>query len=187
MTTSAPLRLTLQDKLDALRKLDSAARWESLDDQRYCTRCDRVITGRQIEVAGGTRAHGPLRLECPTQDCEGTPADWTSSAPDHKRRAREDGERGNDGATGTLRTGYVQIRGGSEGISITHNGRAAVIRRTPSGPFVPFRDIAELNEVSSRGRVVSWLVRRAAAVATDCRSVLGLLRPRQRAHFHPLQ
>ena len=91
VTTSVPLRLNGQDKLDALRKLDPNAGWISLDDQRYCTRCNHLISGRQIEVAGGTRAHGPLRLQCPTAACEATPEDWTTPARRNQRGAG-DGE-----------------------------------------------------------------------------------------------
>lgn len=69
-------RLPPAEKLEMLRRLDSFRDWTSLDDQRFCICCDRLITGRQIEIDAGTRAHGALRLQCPTPDCEGMPIDW---------------------------------------------------------------------------------------------------------------
>lgn len=182
MTLSAPLRLNLEDKLDALRKLDPDAKWESLDDRRYCTRCDHLISGRQVKVAGGTRADRSRRLECPTADCAGTPADWVAA----DQRGRHLMASTNDLAA--HHAGYVEIRGAAEGISITHDGRIAVVRRTRSGRTLPLSEFAQ----SSRSRaghsaLKTWLVRRTAALATDCRSVLSLLRPRPRGHFHPVQ
>ena len=35
-----------------------------------------LISGRQIQVAGGTRGNGPLRLSCPTEGCNSIPMDW---------------------------------------------------------------------------------------------------------------
>ena len=40
------------DKLNALRKLDQFREWRSLNDERYCLVCGKIITGRQIRVAG---------------------------------------------------------------------------------------------------------------------------------------
>jgi hypothetical protein len=64
------------DKLDALRRLDQFRQWRSLDEKRYCLVCGKIITGRQIQVAGGTRGNGPLRLSCPTERCNSIPMDW---------------------------------------------------------------------------------------------------------------
>jgi hypothetical protein len=64
------------DKLEALRRLDQFRHWRSLDEKRYCLVCGKIITGRQIEVAGGTRGNGPLRLSCPTERCHSIPMDW---------------------------------------------------------------------------------------------------------------
>lgn len=84
ITPTIPLRLSPEDKLDVLRHLDSAGSWPSLDDERYCLRCSHVIDGHQIEVIGGTRPLGPLRLACPTEGCAATPNDWV--LPVHRRR-----------------------------------------------------------------------------------------------------
>src|SRR5438093_4754124 len=73
---SPPVTLSDADKLDALRRLDQFRQWPSLDEERYCLVCGKIITGRQIEVAGGTRGNGPLQLNCPTERCNSIPMDW---------------------------------------------------------------------------------------------------------------
>jgi hypothetical protein len=74
VTLSPPVTLSDAEKLDALRRLDQFRQWRSLDEKRYCLVCGKIITGRQIQVAGGT--HGPLRLSCPTERCNSIPMDW---------------------------------------------------------------------------------------------------------------
>ncbi len=64
------------EKLEILRRLDQFRHWHSLDEKRYCLVCGELISGRQIEVHGGTRGHGPLRLSCPTQGCNSITMDW---------------------------------------------------------------------------------------------------------------
>jgi hypothetical protein len=76
MAISPPTSLPDADKLDALRRLDQFREWHSLDDKRFCLVCGKIITGRQIQVAGGTRGNGPLRLNCPTERCNSIPMDW---------------------------------------------------------------------------------------------------------------
>lgn len=71
-----PITLSDADKLDALRALDQFRQWRSLDDKRYCLVCGQIITGQQIQVAGGTRGNGALRLSCPTERCNSIPMDW---------------------------------------------------------------------------------------------------------------
>jgi hypothetical protein len=73
---SPPIAVSEVDKLDALRRLDQFRQWRSLDEKRYCLVCGKIITGQQIQVAGGTRGNGPLRLSCPTQRCNSIPMDW---------------------------------------------------------------------------------------------------------------
>ena len=72
----AAVRLGDQDKLETLRRLDQFRHWHSLDDKRYCLGCGKLISGRQIQVIGGTRGNGPLRIICPTQRCPAIPMDW---------------------------------------------------------------------------------------------------------------
>src|SRR5947208_6196919 len=73
---SQPIRLAAGDKLAALRRIDKGRPWSSLDDRLYCTICKSVISGRQIEVVGGTNGLRSLHLRCSTPDCPSTPADW---------------------------------------------------------------------------------------------------------------
>src|SRR5213596_2690983 len=73
---SPPIALSDADKLDALRRLDQFRQWGSLDEKRYCLVCGKIITCQQIQVAGGTRGNGPLRLSCPTVRCNSIPMDW---------------------------------------------------------------------------------------------------------------
>jgi hypothetical protein len=62
------------EKLAILRATDSRRKWVSLDDQRVCVLCDRVITGRQIEVT--LALNGSYSVHCPTPDCPALPSDW---------------------------------------------------------------------------------------------------------------
>jgi hypothetical protein len=78
LSSSQPIRLHAEDKLAALRRLDKSRAWNSLDDQLYCTICKNVISGRQVEVVGGTNGLRALRLKCSTPGCFSTPADWSS-------------------------------------------------------------------------------------------------------------
>lgn len=73
---SPPVSISDADKLEALRGLDQFREWRSLDDRRFCLVCGKIITGRQIQVAGGTRGNGPRRLSCPTERCNSIPMDW---------------------------------------------------------------------------------------------------------------
>ena len=68
--------LSDSDRLDALRRLDQFREWHSLDDKRYCLVCGKIITGWQIQVAGGTQGNGPLQVSCPTERCNSIPMDW---------------------------------------------------------------------------------------------------------------
>jgi hypothetical protein len=76
MALSPPTPLSDADKLDALQRLDQFRQWRSLDDKRYCLVCGKIITGRQIQVAGVTHGNGQLRLSCPTEQCNSIPMDW---------------------------------------------------------------------------------------------------------------
>jgi hypothetical protein len=76
MALSPPVRLRDADKLDVLRRLDQFRQWRSLDEKHFCLVCGKIITGQQIQVAGGTRGNGPLRLSCPTERCNSIPMDW---------------------------------------------------------------------------------------------------------------
>lgn len=76
LSPSQPIRLPVEDKLAALRRLDKGRPWNSLDDRLYCTNCKSVISGRQIEVVGGSNGLRALHLKCSTPGCLSTPVDW---------------------------------------------------------------------------------------------------------------
>src|SRR5215468_6933294 len=76
MALSSPITMSDADKLNAMSRLDQFRPWRSLDEKRFCLVCGKIITGRQIQVAGGTRGNGPLRLSCPTARCNSIPMDW---------------------------------------------------------------------------------------------------------------
>src|SRR5215475_1839278 len=69
-------KLSDNEKLQTLCRLDQFRQWHSLEEKRYCLVCGNLISGRQIQVAGGTRGNGPLRLSCPTERCNSIPMDW---------------------------------------------------------------------------------------------------------------
>ncbi len=73
---STAARLADDEKLEVLRRLDQFRHWHSLDEKRYCLVCGKLISGQQIQVAGGTHGNGPLRLSCPTEKCDSIPMDW---------------------------------------------------------------------------------------------------------------
>jgi hypothetical protein len=76
VTLSPPIKLSDADKLDGLRRFDQFRPWRSLEEKRYCLVCGKIITGQQIQVTGGTRGNGALRLSCPTERCNSIPMDW---------------------------------------------------------------------------------------------------------------
>ena len=76
MAVCVGTKLSEVEKLEVLRRLDQFREWHSLEEKRYCLVCGNLISGRQIEVAGGTRGNGPLRLNCPTERCNSIPMDW---------------------------------------------------------------------------------------------------------------
>src|SRR3954466_6079625 len=73
VTFSTAATLADNEKLELLQGLDQFRHWHSLDEKRYCLVCGIVIAGRQIQVTGGTRGNGPLRLDCPTDMCTTIP------------------------------------------------------------------------------------------------------------------
>ena len=66
--------LAPEDRLDILRGADTRRKWSSLDERRICTRCNKFITGRQVEIVRDQR--GCFLLHCPTPGCTGTVEDW---------------------------------------------------------------------------------------------------------------
>jgi hypothetical protein len=63
-----------EERLEILRKADGLRKWKSLDDQRICVVCERVFTGRQIQIQRDQR--GRYLLQCPTEGCPSFLAHW---------------------------------------------------------------------------------------------------------------
>jgi hypothetical protein len=76
VTLLTEIKLSGDEKLEVLRRLDQFRQWHSLEEKRYCLVCGTLISGWQIQVGGGTRGNGPLRLSCPTERCNSIPMDW---------------------------------------------------------------------------------------------------------------
>jgi hypothetical protein len=76
VTLCIATKLSDEEKLEVLRRLDQFRKWYSIEEKRYCLVCCKLISGRQIQVTGGTRGNGPLRLSCPTEPCNSIPMDW---------------------------------------------------------------------------------------------------------------
>ena len=71
--------LALEEKLSVLKQTDSARKWDSLDDLRVCILCNKVITGRMVDIWQDKR--GIYQLHCPTPSCPGAPRDWFYHGP----------------------------------------------------------------------------------------------------------
>ena len=76
MALTTAVTFSDNEQLEALRQLDQFRQWHSVDEKRYCLVCGKLLTGRRIQVTGGTRGNGPLRLSCPTVGCNSIPMDW---------------------------------------------------------------------------------------------------------------
>ena len=76
MTLCVATKLSDEEKLGVLRRLDQFRKWYSIEEKRYCLVCGKLISGRQVQVTGGFRGNGPLRLSCPTEQCNSIPMDW---------------------------------------------------------------------------------------------------------------
>lgn len=76
MQNEGVIEVEAEDQLRWLRRLDECREWKSLDDNRVCRCCGRTFSGRQVQLVGGTRGHGPMRFICPTPNCPSAPADW---------------------------------------------------------------------------------------------------------------
>ncbi len=76
MALVSPIKLSDEEKLDVLQRLDQFRLWHSLDEKRYCLVCGEIITGREIQVIEGTHGSGALRIICPTEHCNAMPMEW---------------------------------------------------------------------------------------------------------------
>ena len=76
MTLVSSAKLSDEEKLDILRRLDRFRWWDSLEEKRYCLVCGEIITGREINVIGATGTNGRLHIICPTEHCDAMPMEW---------------------------------------------------------------------------------------------------------------
>jgi hypothetical protein len=79
MKVSMNRRIGLDEKLSLLQDADPIRDWSSLDDRRVCVLCNRVITGRMIDIWQDRSGH--YRFHCPTPGCPATPRDWFYHGP----------------------------------------------------------------------------------------------------------
>jgi hypothetical protein len=71
-----PVRFDPAARLILLRRLDRFREWQSLDDRRFCRRCHKFVSGRQIKVIEATAEDEPFGLACPTTACPSNVEDW---------------------------------------------------------------------------------------------------------------
>jgi hypothetical protein len=50
MTVACSIKLSHEEKLNILRRVDEFRQWRTLDEKRRCLVCDEMITGRPIQV-----------------------------------------------------------------------------------------------------------------------------------------
>jgi hypothetical protein len=70
------IHLKPEERLSVLRIGDPFRNWNSLDDQRVCTFCERKFNGRQVDVQ--RLPGGRYKLHCPTLGCPSVPHQWVS-------------------------------------------------------------------------------------------------------------
>jgi hypothetical protein len=76
MALVSSIKLSDEEKLKILQRLDQFRQWHFVDDKRYCLVCGEMITGREIKVIMGTRENSSPRIICPTKYCDATPIEW---------------------------------------------------------------------------------------------------------------
>src|SRR5207249_11073430 len=82
MALVSSIKLSDEEKLAILQRLDQFRHWHSLDEKRYCLVCGEIITGRQIQVIMGIPANTSLRIICPTKYCDAMPMEWVHPTDD---------------------------------------------------------------------------------------------------------
>jgi hypothetical protein len=66
--------LTAEERIKILRAGDKLRTWASLDDERLCVLCERILSGWQIEILRDNC--GRYLLKCPTSGCGSFAAHW---------------------------------------------------------------------------------------------------------------
>ncbi len=82
MTVACSIKLSDEEKLNVLRRVDQFWQWRSLEEKRYCLVCGEMITGREIQVIADTRGNAQLRVSCPTEHCKAIPMEWVPPTED---------------------------------------------------------------------------------------------------------
>lgn len=70
----SPLPQTAGRKLKLFQASDPLKQWWSLDEQRFCAKCEHLFIGREIKVLED--ADGKIHFRCPTLGCDGGWVDW---------------------------------------------------------------------------------------------------------------
>jgi hypothetical protein len=70
MALISSIKLSNEEKLATLQRLDQFRHWHSLDEKRYCLDCGEIVTGREIQVIMDARKNRSLRIICPTKYCD---------------------------------------------------------------------------------------------------------------------
>ena len=73
-TVWSALHLTPGHKLRLIQTHDTRKQWWTLEETRFCARCERLFVGRDIKVFENGR--GGFQFRCPTERCTGGFADW---------------------------------------------------------------------------------------------------------------
>jgi len=68
------LPLTNGRKLKLFQRHDPFKQWWSLDELRFCAKCEHLFIGRQIKVFEDDDMQ--YHFHCPTLKCDGGFADW---------------------------------------------------------------------------------------------------------------
>ena len=61
-------------KLKLFQASDPFKQWWSLDETRFCAKCEHLFIGREIQLSED--AKGVIHFHCPTPRCDGGWADW---------------------------------------------------------------------------------------------------------------
>jgi hypothetical protein len=79
MPSATNRHIPLDEKLIALQQSDCLRQWQTLDDRRICIVCNRVITGRMVDIWQSD--DGTYNFHCPTPGCPSTLRDWFYHGP----------------------------------------------------------------------------------------------------------
>ena len=61
-------------KLRLFQQSDPLKQWWSLDEMRFCAKCEHLFIGREIRLVEDE--DGNVHFRCPTPTCEGQWEDW---------------------------------------------------------------------------------------------------------------